>query len=53
MGNSVRLIINEKLVLLNAFAQSVLKNVIISITDTLKREDEKLKQIEVVIKLED
>jgi len=53
MGNSVRLIINEQPVPLNAFAQSVLQNVIVGITDTLKRKDEKLKQIEVIIKLED
>ncbi|MFC2017484.1 molybdopterin-guanine dinucleotide biosynthesis protein B [Chloroflexota bacterium] len=53
MGNSVELIINEKPVPLNAFVRGVLKNVIIGITDTLKREDEELKQIEVKIKLGD
>lgn len=51
MENSVTLVINNKPVPLNAFVQSVLQNVIIGITDTLKRGDEKLEQIEVIIKL--
>jgi len=51
-GSSVTLIINEKPVPLNAFVQSVIKKVIIGIIDTLRREDEKLKQIDVIIKLE-
>jgi len=51
--NSVTLIINGKPVPLNAFVQSVIKNVIIGIIDTLKRADEKLKQIDVIIKPED
>ena len=53
MGSSVKLIINEKPVPLNAFTQGVFKNVILGIVATLKREDEKLKQIDVIIKLED
>ena len=52
-GSSVTLIIDEKPVPLNAFVQSVIKNVIMGIIDTLKREDEKLKQIDIIIKLED
>lgn len=51
--NSVKLIINEKPVPLNAFVQSIFKKVILGIVDTLKRADEKLKQIKVIIKLED
>ena len=51
--NSVTLIINGKPVPLNAFVQSVILKVIIGIIDTLKREDEKLKQIELIIKPED
>ncbi len=53
MESSVTLIINGKPVPLNAFVQGVFKNVIIGIIDTIKREDEKLKQIEVIVKLED
>ena len=52
-GSSVKLIINKKPVPLNAFVQSVFKNVIIGIIRSLKREDKKLKQIDVIIKLED
>jgi len=48
--SSVTLIINEKPVPLNAFVQSVIKKVIMGIVDTLKREDEKLKQIDVIIR---
>ena len=51
--NSVKLIINEKPVPLNAFVQSIFKKVILGIVDTLKRADEKLKQIKVIIKLGD
>ncbi len=51
--SSVTLIINGKPVPLNAFVQSVIKKVIIGIVDTLKKEDEKLKQIDVIIKPED
>jgi len=50
---SVTLIINKKPVPLNAYVQSVIKKVIMGIIDTLKREDEKLKQIDVIIKPED
>ena len=53
METSVTLIINKKPVPLNPFVQSVFKNVIIGIIGALKREDEKLKQIEVIIKSED
>ena len=53
VGSSVTLIINETPVPLNAFAQSVIKKVILRIIDTLKRGDEKLKQIDVIIKPED
>ncbi|MBA7673570.1 hypothetical protein ES703_81772 [subsurface metagenome] len=53
MESLVTLVINKKPVPLNAFAQSVFKNVIIGVIDTLKREDEKLRQIEVIIKMED
>ena len=51
--SSVILIINEKPVPLNAFVQSVIKKVIMGIVDTLKKEDEKLKQIDVIIRPED
>lgn len=51
--SSVTLVINKKPVPLNAFVQSVFKNVIIGIIHTLKRKDEKSKQIEVIIKSED
>ena len=50
---SVTLIINKKPVPLNAYVQSVIKKVIMGIIDTLKREDEKLKQIDVIIKPEE
>ena len=50
---SVTLIINKKSVPLNAYVQSVIKKVIMGIIDTLKREDEKLKQIDVIIKPEE
>ncbi len=53
MGSSVTLVINGKPVPLNAFVQGVFKNVIIGIIDTLKRKDEKLKQIDMTIKLGD
>ena len=53
VGSSVILIINETPVPLNAFVQSVIKKVILRIIDTLKRGDEKLKQIDVIIKPED
>lgn len=53
METSVTLIINKKPVPLNPFVQSVFKNVIVGIIGALKREDEKLKQIEVIIKSED
>jgi len=53
MGSSVTLIINEKPVPLNPFVQGVFKNVIMGIIDTLKRKDEKLKQIDITIKLGD
>ena len=50
---SVTLIINKKSVPLNAYVQSVIKKVIMGIIDTLKREDEKLKQIDIIIKPEE
>jgi len=50
---SVTLIINKKPVPLNAYVQSVIKKVIMGIIDTLKREDEKLKQIDIIIKPEE
>jgi len=53
METSVTLIINKKPVPLNPFVQSVFKNVITGIIGALKREDEELKQIEVIIKPED
>jgi len=53
METSVTLLINKKPVPLNAFVQSVFKNVIVGTIGALKREDEELKQIEVIIKLED
>jgi len=49
--NSVTLVINEKPVPLNAFVQSVIEKVIIGIVDTLKREDETLKEIRLKINL--
>jgi len=52
-GSSVTLIINEKPVPLNAYVQSVIKKVIIGIIDTLKKEDEELKEIKVIVKPED
>jgi len=48
--NLVTLIINEKSVPLNAFVQGILKNVILGVVATLRRQDKELKQIEVVIK---
>ncbi len=48
--SSVTLIINEKPVRLNPFVQSVIRKVIMGIVDILKREDEELKQIDVIIK---
>ena len=53
METSVTLLINKNPVPLNAFAQSVFKNVILGIIATLKREDEELKQIDIIIKSED
>ncbi len=53
METSVTLLINKKSVPLNPFVQSIFKNVIIGIIGDLKREDEELKQIEVIIKSED
>ncbi len=53
METSVTLLINKKPVPLNAFVQGVFKNVIIGVIGALKREDEELKQIEVIIKSED
>lgn len=50
---SVTLIINKKPVPLNAYVQSVIKKVIMGIIDTLKREDEKVKQIDLIIKPEE
>ena len=50
-GNSVTLIINGKSVPLNAFVQSVIKKVITGIVDTLKREEETLKEIRLIINL--
>mgnify|MGYP001050955195 CR=1 FL=1 len=48
--SSVTLVINNKPVPLNAFAQSVFKNVIVGVVATLRRQDKELKQIEVIIK---
>ncbi len=48
--SSVTLLINKKPVPLNAFAQSVFKNVILGIIATLRRQDEELRQIEIIIK---
>ena len=53
MGSLVTLVINGKPVPLNPFVQGVFKNVIMGIIDTLKRKDEKLKQIDITIKLGD
>ncbi len=50
METSVTLLINKKSVPLNPFVQSIFKNVIIGIIGDLKREDEELKQIELIIK---
>ena len=50
METSVTLLINKKSVPLNAFAQSVFKNVILGIIATLRRQDEELRQIEIIIK---
>lgn len=48
--SSVTLVINKKPVPLNAFVQSVFKNVILGIVATLRRQDKELRQIEVIIK---
>ncbi len=53
MKNSVKLIVNGKPIPLNVFVQGVIKNVIVGIIGTLKKVDEDLKQIEVIIKPED
>jgi molybdopterin-guanine dinucleotide biosynthesis protein B len=46
----VTLIINNEPVPLNAFVQNVLKNVVVGIATTLRRQDKELNQIEVIIK---
>ena len=51
--SSVTLAINEKPVPLNAFVQSVFKNVIMGIVGTLRTDDEELKQIDIEVKLKD
>lgn len=51
MENSITLLVNKKPVPLNPFTQKVLKNVILGIVDSLHREDEKLEQIEVKVKV--
>ena len=51
MENSVTLIVNKKPVPLNAFTQKVLKNIILGVVDSLHKEDKKLEQIEVKIKV--
>lgn len=48
--SSVALVINNELVPLNVFVQSVFKNVIVGIVATLRRQDKELRQIEVIIK---
>jgi len=48
--SSVTLLINKKPVPLNAFVQSVFKNVILGVVATLRRQDKELRQIEVIIK---
>jgi len=48
--SSVTLLINKKPVPLNAFVQSVFKNVILGVVATLRRQDKELRQIEVTIK---
>jgi len=48
--SSVTLVINKKPVPLNAFVQSVFKNVILGVVATLRRQDKELRQIEVIIK---
>ena len=53
MESSVTLVINKKAVPLNPFVQSVFKNVILGIVNTLRREDKKIKQIDVMVKLGD
>jgi molybdopterin-guanine dinucleotide biosynthesis protein MobB len=50
--SSVTLVINNELVPLNVFVQSVFKNVIVGIVATLRRQDKELRQVEVIIKLE-
>jgi molybdopterin-guanine dinucleotide biosynthesis protein B len=47
---SVALVINNELVPLNVFVQSVFKNVIVGIVSTLRRKDKELRQVEVIIK---
>jgi len=51
MENSITLLVNKKPVPLNPFTQKVLKNVILGVVDPLHREDEKLEQIEVKVKV--
>jgi len=51
MENSITLLVNKKPVPLNPFTQKVLKNIILGVVDSLHKEDEKLEQIEVKIKV--
>lgn len=51
MENSITLLVNKKPVPLNPFTQKVLKNVILGIVDPLHKEDEKMEQIEVKVKV--
>ncbi len=51
MENSITLLVNKKPVPLNPFTQKVLKNIILGVVSSLHKEDEKLEQIEVKIKV--
>lgn len=47
---SVRLNINKKTVPLNAFVQSIFKNVILGVVATLRKEDKELEEIEIKVR---
>ena len=53
MESSVTLVVNKKPVPLNAFVQGVFRSVVVGVVDSLKKKDEKLEQIELIIKLGD
>jgi hypothetical protein len=53
MKNSVTLTVNKKSVALNPFVRKAFGNVVMGLVASLDRIDEKVEQVEVVIKVED